>query len=450
MATSLAEVRRRMLELGPEDMGAVYAPSSLTTTTVMVSALATGAFNSQKYRDYYILRSAAASAADRVRRVSSFTPASGTLTHAGANYSDTTVGTELVELWKWEPRLVDESINAALQRCRVNYPVELPALNSRRHWLHELDWIEAPSDIKRIEAWTSPQLSRNRYFDTWSEYSAAGLLTPDFWAVSGTSATMTRATRSGSRTKYTVILLAAGGNDALMTQNVGLLDTGVGDDTLKSKTVTAVIRCQTSVASGCRVTVDDGVTTTSSSYHTGGGGWEELTAEHTVSATATKLDIEVEMNEDGTAYLDECYLVRGQASDAARRDDYERNPIFDAEYEQTRSLPVVLPRLGTGAYRVWSTRAYPAIPEALLRAGSADALIIDAPRDTLAIGALAHLYQRIGKSENPDRSQERGLGMEWEAQFVEMALDDRYEMGTSHGAAPERPRRWAAPVMSRW
>lgn len=449
MATSLAEVRRRMLELGPEDMGAVYSPSSMTATTVVVAALATGAFNSQKYRDYYILRASAASTADRVRRVSSFTPASGTLTHAGANYSDTTVGTELVELWKWEPRLVDESINAALQRCRVNYPVELPALNSRRHWLHELDWIEAPSDIKRIEAWTSPQLSRNRYFDTWSEYDSAGKLTPDFWALSGTNATVTRGTAVGSKTKHAALLVRAGTN-ATLSQTVGILDTGVGDDTLRSKTVTVVLRGRVDTASALRVVVTDDVGSGISDFHTGGGAWEELSSSYTVDSSAQTLRIEIQNQADSTAYIDECYLVRGSISDAARRDDYERHAIWDAEYEQTRSLPVILPRMGTGAYRVWSTRAYPAIPEALLRAGSADALIIDAPRDTLAIGALAHLYQRIGKSENPDRSQERGLGMEWEQQFVEMALDDRYEMGTSHGAAPERPRRWAAPVMSRW
>lgn len=52
------------------------------------------------YANWIIHRPTAASAADYVRYAGALTNSSGLLAHTGANYSDTTVGTETVELWK--------------------------------------------------------------------------------------------------------------------------------------------------------------------------------------------------------------------------------------------------------------------------------------------------------------------------------------------------------------
>lgn len=72
----------------------------------------------------------------------------------------------------------------------------------------------------------------------------------------------------------------------------------------KGQDFSVAVKAKTAIANHVRVTIDDGVTTTSSSYHTGGGTEETLTATHTISASATKLDVEIEVNNSaGDAYV---------------------------------------------------------------------------------------------------------------------------------------------------
>ena len=92
MATSLKEIRREMLARN-QALGLKFNLASATTTTAVVTALAAGGFTQGRFFGRFLVRAEAATAAgaDRVRRVTDFTASSGTLTHAGANYTDTTV-----------------------------------------------------------------------------------------------------------------------------------------------------------------------------------------------------------------------------------------------------------------------------------------------------------------------------------------------------------------------
>lgn len=81
---------------------------------------------------------------------------------------------------------------------------------------------------------------------------------------------------------------------------------------VKGQKVGVAVKVNTGTANLARVTVDDGATTTSSAFHTGSGGVTEgtltnvqtLTVVHTISGSATKLEVLLEMkNTSGDAYF---------------------------------------------------------------------------------------------------------------------------------------------------
>ena len=94
---SLKEIRREMYRRHPGALGRTESIASLTTTTAVVNALATGVIDSEKFVRKWMLRAEAASAADRVRIVKTFASASGTFTHEGTNYADTTATSEKLD-----------------------------------------------------------------------------------------------------------------------------------------------------------------------------------------------------------------------------------------------------------------------------------------------------------------------------------------------------------------
>lgn len=447
---TLAEYRQEMLRIASEDLGEYHDIDSLTTTTVVVNDLATGFFSDQKLHGYFILRPDAASAADRIRVVDDFNSSNGTLTHDGTNYSDTMATDEVVELWKYNPKLVDEAINTTLKRMRRMYGVEIPVHgNMRRYWLHDLGWVEEPADVDRIDWFNSPQLSRDRYFEQYNTYDT-GTLQPDFWAISGSGASMARSTTQTWKNKYTLAITRSGSN-ATVAQGVGLLETGVDDDTLRGEDITAVLVGYSANSNSLRVEVDDGATQSQSDYHTGGGSFEELTVVHTVSGDATKLDLNILLEVDETAYAGECYLMfTGSLTDAMRRDSYERRRVYHKGYDQTASLPVYLEPRGTGGYYLVTTqRSYPQFTQSRIRAGTADADVSDAPLEIVATGAIGRLYERMSQVENDRNRLESSLAVRWNKRFEEMAKRHLYRWNTEHGAAPTFGRTWAAPARTR-
>lgn len=430
---TLTQIRRRMLELEAGALGRVVPVTALATGSLTSNVLRFGAKN-QTFSEKWIVRPEAADVADRVRLSLNFTPSTGVITHAGANYADTTATNEEAEILEHQPYMFDLAICKGMQRVRRRYRGLLPTFPGEWYSLHDLDWIRQPSDVLGVAYRGSPVMSRNSYFEDWSAYDASAVLTPDAWVLAGSGGTMARSTTGVRRGKYSVALTRSGTNLTL-TNTVGILWNGVSDDSLRGKAVTGYALAQSSVATQVRITVSDGITSTSSSYHTGGGAVEELSVSHTVSSTATTLTIAVEVNGDNTVcYVDTCALVYGSLTDAVRRDDYQEEllDVSALPFDQGGgALRVKLPQRSFGGqYIITAGRPYAAFPEARIWADQADADSSDAPLDHVAYAALAALYEALRDAENlsPDlRGLYEAKRASWEAKASRLLTDYRYE-----------------------
>lgn len=394
-----------MLELDPA-LGQVETISSLTATTVVCASLAYGTVGSEKFTEKYMLRPSAAlsggSAVDRLRFSSNFAASTGTLTHAGANYTDTTATSESVEIHEYEPRLLEQAIQDALaQTLRIDYST-LQRRSDGRYTLADLSWITSSQGVQ-IGRSNSNVLTGNRQFDSWGTVSSAGVLQPDRWTLAGSGGTFARSTTSRRRFSLSV---TRSGTTTTVEQTVQAVTGSPNDTSLRGQVVTGVIVAQTTVASQTRVRVTsekaDGtvLSTTNSSYHTGGGSWEELTAAHTVDTAADIVRISIRNEADGAQLLDEAYLTDGSVDESERRDNYNVE-WMTGEWTQTPLMwrgPVDL----TGQIVVKSRRPYPTFDATRMRSGLADSDSQDAPLDLIAYRALARFYedQAFGQNGN--------------------------------------------------
>ena len=428
--TTQRAIRRLMLQLDPA-LGRSEAVTALATGSVTAGALAYGG-SPQRYVDRYAVRGDATAAADKIRRISNFTPSTGLMAHTGTNYSDTTTTGETVEVWEFDPQLADNGIQITLGRLKHQDRTELPTLQAqRRIWLDDLSWVTTPGDIQKV-AWTNnPVLTRNRHFEKWNAYDSSGVLTPDFWTLSGASATMARS-MTAFRGQYSAAITRSGTN-CLLTQDATVLPNGVSAENLRSKPVTAVAVVQSSVASQVRVQIYDGSTATSSSYHTGGGGWEELSVTATMSATATQCAIRISVETSNTVcYVDEGYHFEFDENlDSIRRDNWEEYPVNPGEWEQAGTLAVTLPeRSRRGQWVIYSQRAYPQLDATRFAGNTSEADTIDADARTVATGAIGRLYEALAQGD--DRTKYAPMAALW--------LDRFDKLATGHTALPSGPR----------
>lgn len=452
MTTTLKAVVRQMLALDPA-LGRSESIASLTTTTAVVSSLATGG-SSQRFVNNWALRSDTATTADRIRRISQFTPASGTLTHAGTNYADTTATGEVVDILAHEPYIYHNAINVTLPRLKNLDTTSIPtAQNQRTVWLGDCDWILEPSDV--LSVWWSPNpvISRNRWFEKYNSYDANGILAPDFWTISGSGATMARSTTQNNRSKYSLAITRSGTN-CLVSQSVTYLPNGVSTENLRGVSVTGVAVVWSAVASQVRVQLSDGTATTSSSYHTGGSGWEELTVAATIAAAATNVTINVSVESDNTvAYVDEAYVIETAAmNDGVRRDNFESQyeKVSKNEWSQDGTLATYLPERGRqGQWVIKSQRGYPQLNSTRFAAGTADADTIDADPVKLATGAIARVYEALAEMSPENEARYGPLAGLWNGRFDRLgaqhtASDNVYQpLGARRLEALSRPvRRW--------
>lgn len=117
--TTIRQRALRELDLGlliPNGKVDSLATTSVTSADVMRNTRWTTAHFSQKNTAIY--RPGSATAADNIRFAGDLNSSTGALTHTGANYSDTTLGTEAVELWFDEVRPdleILDAINRALE-----------------------------------------------------------------------------------------------------------------------------------------------------------------------------------------------------------------------------------------------------------------------------------------------------------------------------------------------
>lgn len=98
-------------------------------------------------------------------------------------------------------------------------------------------------------------------------------------------------------------------------------------DGLKNRKVSfgAWVRCST--ASIARIVVYDGVTTSASSFHTGSGSFEWLTVTHTMSGSATLLQVYCQVEASGSAYFADLFPVISNVAPA----DFIPCPMIEKE-----------------------------------------------------------------------------------------------------------------------
>jgi hypothetical protein len=459
MTTTLKAIRRQMLQMVPYaatgGLGREIAVASLTTTTCVSTALAVGTLSSQKYAQRWLVRADAANTADRERLISAYASSTGTLTHAGTNYADTTAGTEVAEILFHEPIRYDYAIQETLRRTRRLVRTGIPVRqNTTRYYLGQLaPWVTSPSHISGVKFTRSKQISANRYFDHWNTVSSAGALEPDDWTLSGTSATWVRGTDTSRLRNTYRLAVTRSTNNVLVSQGIGILGNGVWGDSLRGRDICGVAVVDASAASVARLQLVTGGVTTSGSYHSGSDDPEELTVTTTVPAGATSLIFRCSIETtDGTYNIHEMYLL----VDSTAPDDEDRRDVwgeYDIPYrveQASGEIVIDVPQQGfPGRLILESYRPYPQFDSARVIAGTADADVSDAPPVLIATGAIARLYEGLAQTEDVQADMYGRMSKEWTRRFEQMALShtaktDKQEFGlplpTSGFSSPARPR----------
>lgn len=130
-------------------------------------------------------------------------------------------------------------------------------------------------------------------YDIWPVSDSAA---PATYTLAGASATIARAGTGLGDTNRKVGDFCAkvtSGGAAVATLNQMLLPTAAFTraDFLKSTSVSVGVWVRSATASAVRVGIADGISTTYTSFHTGGSTWQFLSVTHSVSASATKLEL---------------------------------------------------------------------------------------------------------------------------------------------------------------
>ena len=481
VATSTTEqILAEMLLRAPGDsIGRAEAVSSLTVTTVVCSALATGSVSAQKYIGKWLYRPNTATLADRYRLCTNFAAATGTLTHAGTNYVDTTATGETVYILEYEPSFYLNAINVALSRSRWLSAFELPVIsNEERYWLPTIadpnsrtshaDWIQQPGHIWSIHRNSSPVLSRNRYFSEWGAYQTLSTLAqvdtyaPDWWYCATTTSSVRRTVAVDTRKGGYEVTLDGTTNAVQLDQNMPLpVSGGTGDsDSWNGRSITAVLVARTSFAAalGVRLVPSTGGSAISSS-HSGSGLWETLTATLTVPTGTTQVTLRILLGSpSGEAVVSECYAYEGAAADLndnLRRNDYPETDVGwrPQMFETVGAQPVlILPRIvRPGQYIVRSQRPYARFDATRFAAALIDdTTTTDAPRELIAMGALGRLYEGLAERQGQDNTRYRELAAEFNHRWEKLATSHRYSRGNPPVGLNLPQSRLLAAVPPRW
>lgn len=134
-----------------------------------------------------------------------------------------------------------------------------------------------------------------------ADWTSGGTSAPDNYTLSGAGAAILKSGPAQADTtdlgvgEFCARVTSGGGAAARLTQAVISAANFSKFRAVRGRKVGLVVRGKTSTGSALRVVVDDGVTTTVSSYHAGDGNEAYLTALHTISNSATKLDVYAEV-----------------------------------------------------------------------------------------------------------------------------------------------------------
>ena len=155
------------------------------------------------------------------------------------------------------------------------------------------------------------QMIANGSMESWSQGTSS---VPDGWTLNGAGATVAKNTTNITDGKASVNVTAALNTATDLAQN-RIVISATENTRLRGRVVTLAGDVKVSSASRAFIKVDDGVSTTSSSFHTGGGAFETITISHTINASATKLEISMEIASGAsiTATYDAIVMVEGSS-----------------------------------------------------------------------------------------------------------------------------------------
>lgn len=420
MSNTLHQYATEMIRKVPGDLWREDAITSLTTTTIVSNSLLFGGISNDRYAGQWAWRPDTTTTADKTRYITAFASATGTLTHAGTNYSDTTATGENVIISRVEPYIVRQAIDSAVRRLKTVDRTEFPFVSGQGWYsLGEATWIRQPSDIVRICYDHSPQITRNRYLQKRNSVNTSGGFVPDWWTVTsnGNSSPFTATHYRGLKTYYA--LQRTGGVDPDLTQTVSMLMSGVGTDPPVGESITAVAV----VGPG-----NDAVVLTGTGFSDATSSGTSLqTLSTTVTNGISALDREWAITVQGqtnntTHEIYEAYMFIGDTlTDAVRRDNYPEYELDrgDWDFDQNGVLTIRMPQIGRGRFIVYSKRAYPGFDNTRLISGAADADSSDAPLDAVCAGALSRIYFGLEGGQSPNY-------LYWENQFSQLSRRHLY------------------------
>jgi hypothetical protein len=423
---------------GEELLGRSVPLSSLTATTAVSSSqLAFGGNSEQKYAQKWMWRYDTTTTADKVRFSDSFAPGTGTLTHSGSNYSDTTSTDEdMFILPEWlEPYRARTAVHLAVQQVREWDETIIPVVRGQEwHWLHELTWIQDAASIRDIFWNYCPVITRNRNLQK-RHLNSSGVWEPDFWTVTSNADTTPFTDTDYRGQKWSYALERAAGTDAQLEQIVGALRTGVSGDFPSGETITQVAVVSPTNAGDIEL---DGETGT-------GAGFQTITATSTLASTALNYNLSLVAQQTNASHpVYELYACIGELTDQIRRDNFPRYMLHDYKFEQGGPLKIHNPHVGSpGQLIICSERPFPGFDATRLGTGAADADESDAPLVPVAVGTVAILLeQHLGKT-HPE-------SMAWRRKFESAILKHlAYPTEGGHGKKVLNPPFAASPMRVR-
>lgn len=369
--------------------------SSGTANTAVLSGLINTTGYDESFKGWRLIMLDAANETDKERWVDAWDDRTGTAHFAIR--SDSTYTSETYILVHPDDYALQEfrdALDVALREGRRSYRWPVPlAPNQRVIPLSDLTFLTGADDIAKVMRSDNPNMVRNAEFNLWSAGLAAA---PDGWTLTGTGASVARAS-TGIRSGFGVTVTRASAATTL-TQTIPL------------QLLEYICRSPggiTSLAIGGWVTTATassakiGVNSTFTSFHTGGSYPEWLSTTFTPASSNTAITITLQLDTNSSnATFHGIYLVVGTAVPDVMKEQGDQAYREREVNHRTRNLggaPVVqLDSEHSGQIVVYTRRGFSAL--------SADSSEIDDQyARQLEAGLLAKLLQ-ITKS-NQDRTR---------------------------------------------
>ncbi len=413
--TTLAAYVKAAIDLLGEQIGRYVPATSLTTTTAVSTSLAFGGNSEQRYAQWWLWRPDTATAADRDRNVDSFAPATGTLTHSGTNYGDTTATSETLILTppQFDPFKFRTACDRAIRQIREYDETEIPCEGQSWHWIHELDGLEDSASVRDVYWKPKPVLTRNEFFQKRHSVNTSGIFVPDYWTVSNNADTTPFEATDYRNQKWMYSITRSTAN-VTVVQTASTLRNGVDGDAPAGETITAYLIADPNAADDIQLALADGTTTSTT---TGSGATQqEYTCSLTLADAADTLTLTITaQTNDATHKLYRAGICVGDLTDSIRRDDFPRYRLSGYDFEQSGPLKIRNPYTGRGQLIIGSERPFPGFDATRLASGAADTDESDAPLIPVATGIIAILMEGHLGTTHPDAK-------EWRRKFENMKL----------------------------